>query len=205
MSTEHFNIYYYEEERYVAEIAARSAEQSYTRLTRKFNHEIFSPIPLVIYSSPMYFAQTNTSSGLIPESTLGFTEFLKGRMVLPFTGSFADFDHVIRHELVHVFTLSKLARVQKNQRSIKQTLPPLWFIEGLAEHWSTDWDTQGDMLVRDMVISGQIVGIPEFWRIRGSFLMYKFGQSVCQFIEEEYGEDKITMIFENWWKSGKFG
>lgn len=204
MTTEHFKIYYYVEEEALAKIAARSAEDSYLSLSQKFNHEIFAPIPLIIYSSPLYFSQTNTTGGMISESTGGFTEFLKGRMVLPFTGSYADFDHVIRHELVHVFTLSKLARIQRDQRTLKSTLPPLWFVEGLAEHWSTEWDSQGDMLVRDMVISGQILGIEDFWRVRGSFLMYKFGQSVCEFIESEYGSEKLTMIFENWWKYEKF-
>ncbi len=200
MTTEHFKIYYYEEEEYLAQMGARIAEDSYAMLTKKFNHEVRRTVPLIIYSDPLFFSQTNTTSGFIGESTGGFTEFFKGRMVVPFIGSYADFDHVIRHELVHVFMLSKLSSVQRGQRTTRTGLPPLWFVEGLAEHWSTSWNTQGDMLVRDMVVSGRILGIEDFRKVWGTFYMYKFGQSVCEFIEKEYGADKITMILENWWK-----
>ena len=204
MTTDRFKIYYYEEEEFLASVAARIAEDSYDILARKFNHEIHNKIPLVIYSSHIYFTQTNTITGLISESTAGFTEFLKGRMVVPFTGSYYDFDHVIRHELTHVFTLSKLARVSKKRRNLISHRPPLWFIEGLAEFWSTKWNSQGEMMVRDMVISGRLLSIPQFYRIKGTFMMYKLGQSVCQFIHDEYGPEKLTMILENWWKAKTF-
>ncbi len=204
MTTKHFKIYYYEEEEHLAEMGARIAEDSYKMLAKKFNHEVRRVVPLIIYSDPLFFSQTNTTPGFISEATGGFTEFLKGRMVVPYIGSYADFDHVIRHELVHVFMLSKLASVQRDQRITRSSLPPLWFVEGLAEHWSTSWNTQGDMLVRDMVVSGRILGIEDFRQVWGTFYMYKFGQSVCQFIEEKYGSDKITLIMENWWKSKRF-
>ncbi|MFQ5608220.1 MAG: TolB family protein, partial [Candidatus Zixiibacteriota bacterium] len=187
-----------------AQVAAKIAEDSYLTLWKRFNHEIFSAIPLIIYSSPLYFSQTNTTPGMVSESTGGFTEFFKGRMVVPYTGSYAMFDHVIRHELVHVFTLSKLSRVQRDQRRVQLSLPPLWFIEGLAEFWSTSWDSQAEMMVSDMALSGKTLGIDEFYRIRGSFMMYKLGQSVCEFIDREYGSDKLILIFENWWKAKRF-
>lgn len=204
MTTEHFKIYYYDEEEYVAQMAAKIAEDSYLQLRKKFNHEIFSEIPLIIYSSPLYFSQTNTTSSFISESTGGFTEFFKGRMVVPFTGSYAMFDHVIRHELVHVFTLSKLSRIQRDQRRRQHTLPPLWFIEGLAEFWSTEWDSQAGMMVGDMTLSGNTLAIRQFHRVYGSFMMYKLGQSVCEFIDREYGSDKLVLILENWWKAKRF-
>ena len=38
-------------------------------------------------------------------------------------------------------------------------MPPLWFIEGLAEYWSTEWDTQGEMVMRDVVLNGNFVSL----------------------------------------------
>ena len=32
----------------------------------------------------------------------GFTEFLKGRVALPLSGSLPDFERVLHHELVHI-------------------------------------------------------------------------------------------------------
>ncbi|MEK7774911.1 MAG: hypothetical protein AAB305_03395, partial [Candidatus Zixiibacteriota bacterium] len=84
MSTEHFKVYFYPEAGEVARIAAQLAEDAYRDLAPKFNHEVKRQIPLILYSTPSYFSQTNVSSGLLPESVGGFTEFLKGRVVVPF-------------------------------------------------------------------------------------------------------------------------
>ncbi len=204
MTTEHFKIYFYTAEKEVASIAARSAEDSYRLLAQKFNHEVLKKIPLIIYSSPSFFSQTNVISGMLPESVGGFTEFLKGRVVVPFHGSYYDFDHVIRHELVHVFTLSKRKHVTERRTRVKSPFPPLWFTEGLAECWSKDWDTEADMITKDMILNDMFFPIDKLYIIRGSFYMYKLGESICRFIESAYGPDKITKIFENWYKGDSF-
>jgi hypothetical protein len=204
MTTEHFRVYFYKEEAEIAQVAARIAEDAYRPMAARFNHEVKRKIPLIIYSSPSLFAQTNVIPGLLPESVAGVTEFLKGRVVVPFHGSYHDFKHVITHELVHVFTISKLESLIDRQSSPRHAFPPLWFTEGLAEHWSEEWDTEADMILRDMVINGRLYSIMDLWKIRGTYFMYKLGQSVCKFISDEYGPDKLTLIFENWLKGRNF-
>ncbi|MBD3258281.1 hypothetical protein GF377_07595, partial [candidate division GN15 bacterium] len=204
MTTEHFRIYFYEDEAEIAKVAARIAEDAYRPLAKKFNHEWRRRVPLIIYSAPRYFAQTNVVPGLLPESVGGFTEFMKGRVVVPFHGSYFDFKHVIVHEMVHVFMLSKLAHEMDKQRRARAVYPPLWFTEGIAEFWSESWDTEADMIIKDMVIQGRLPRIPDFWRFHGSYFMYKLGQAVCEFIEAEYGSDKLTYIFDNWSRGRDF-
>jgi hypothetical protein len=204
MPTDHFRIYFYESESEIAKIAARLAEDSYRVLAAKFNHEVKRKIPLIIYSSPNYFSQTNVIPGLLPESVGGFTEFIKGRVVVPFHGSYYDFDHVIRHELVHVFTFSKLEEVLSRRRRARYGYPPLWFTEGLAEYWSKKWDTEADMILKDMVINEKLFTIPQLYRIRGTYFMYKVGESICHFIDSVYGSDKLVRIFDNWYKGRNF-
>ena len=87
MTTDHFRVYFYSEEFELAKTAARLAEDSYRVLAAKFRHEIKNKVPLIIYSSPSYFSQTNVIPGILPESVAGFTEFMKGRVVVPFNGS----------------------------------------------------------------------------------------------------------------------
>ncbi len=204
MTTEHFKIYFYEAEKEVATIAAKSAEDSYRFLSVKFNHEVPKKVPLIIYSAPSYFSQTNVIAGMLPESVGGFTEFMKGRVVVPFHGSIRDFDHVIRHELVHVFTISKLKHVTSRRTRVKAAYPPLWFIEGLAEFWSKDWDTEADMIIKDMILNNRFFPINRMYVIRGSYYMYKSGESICHFIDSTYGPDKLLKIFENWHKGKTF-
>ncbi len=204
MTTEHFKIYYYSDEAELAEIAAQSAEESYRFLAAKFKHEIYAKIPLIIYSTPNHFVQTNVTFSFLPENVAGFTEFLKGRVVVPFNGSYYDFDRVIRHEMVHVFTISRIHRHGRESGRFAAFYPPLWFTEGIAEYWSREWGSEADLIVRDMVINGNLPSIDQLWTVHGTFFMYKLGQSICEFIAMEYGEDKLTRIFDNWHMSKKF-
>jgi hypothetical protein len=204
MKTEHFDIYYYPEMEDLARSGAFIAEESCRALEQKYNHTILNRIPLIFYSSHLHFEQTNTTPDFIPEGVGGFFEFYKGRVVIPYDGSMSDFRHVIRHELVHVFMYSKISRVLTDHRMLRDHLPPLWFTEGLAEYWSAGWDPQAEMVMRDAVVSGYWTPLGSMDDIIGTFLMYKEGQNLLRFIARKYGEDRILLLMENFWKSGTF-
>lgn len=204
LKTEHFDIYYYNEFEEMAEIGASYAEEAYADLKVKFNFVVTRKIPLIFYNTHLHFQQTNTTPGFIPEGVGGFFEFLKGRVVIPYLGSLDQFRHVIRHELVHVFMTTKLYRVLADHRIPTDRYPPLWFIEGLAEYWSTTWDTQAEMVMRDAVTNGYFVGLRNFYQIFGTFLMYKEGQNFLEFAARQYGEEKILLLIDNFWKFTSF-
>jgi hypothetical protein len=204
LKTEHFDIYYYPEMKDLTERGAAFAEASFRVLEDKFNMNVASRIPLIFYSSHLHFQQTNVTPGFIPEGVGGFFEFLKGRVVIPADGSIYQFKHVIQHELVHVFMHSKITRILMDHRVAQDRLPPLWFTEGLAEFWSTEWDSQAEMLLRDAVLTDYLVPMSDIEAIYGSFLMYKEGQSFLQYLAKTYGEEKILLLLENFWKSNSF-
>lgn len=204
LKTEHFDIYYYGDFEEMAEIGAGYAEEAYEELKVKFNQVVLHRIPLIFYNTHIHFQQTNTTPGFIPEGVGGFFEFLKGRVVIPFLGTLEGFRHVIRHELVHVMMTTKIYRVLKDHRIPTDKFPPLWFIEGLAEFWSTDWDTQAEMVMRDAVINNYFVPVENMFQIYGSFLMYKEGQNFLEFVKEKYGEEKIYYMLENFWMYTNF-
>ena len=90
-----------------------------------------------------------------------------------------------------------LASFQTNQ------MPHLWFTEGLAEYWSTEWDTQAEMVLRDAVLNNNLIPLEYLYLLRG-FLMYKEGQKFLEFVSDEYGEEKILLILENIWRFKDF-
>ncbi len=199
LRTDHFNIYYYDDMEEVAQIGAFYAEEIYDELKVKFNHVVTQRIPLIFYNTSLHFQQTNTTPGFIPDGVGGFFEFMKGRVVIPSTGSLHDFRHVIRHELVHVFMVTKIYRILIDHRLRTDMLPPLWFVEGLAEYYSTEIDAQAEMVMRDAVINNYFVGLEDMYMIFGSFLMYKEGQSFLEFVEAKYGKEKVMLMIENFW------
>lgn len=204
MQTEHFDIYFYPEMQELAALGADYAEEAYKILQAKFDHAINVKIPLIFYSSHFHFQETNVIPNLIPEGVGGFFEFIKGRVVIPANGSLYGFRHVIHHELVHVFSRSKIKRILKDNRKLDWTGLPLWFTEGLAEYWSIGWDSQTEMFIRDAIINNYFFPLQNLYQIRGSFLMYKEGQAFFRFISERYGENKIIQLFENYWKINRF-
>src|SRR4051812_22927181 len=151
LKTEHFDIYFYDEERASAARVGRMAERWYARLSQIFNHQIESRQPLVLYASHPDFEQTNVVGGSVGEGTGGVTEGLKRRVVLPLAPTLAETDHVLGHELVHAFQYDISARRAANGGSGGGVEAlPLWFIEGMAEYLSIGpVDPHTAMWIRD--------------------------------------------------------
>ena len=204
LESEHLDLYYYAGEDSLAHTALRIAGEAYDDLSARFRHEITRRIPLIIYSSHQEFEQTNVSPYLLPEGVAGFTEFLKGRVALPFNGSYRDFEHVIRHELVHVFQLSRTAEDFRLHYRTSYSGPPLWFVEGMAEAWSGDWDATGDLFLSDLLLSDLLPPIQGLWRYSGTFVLYKIGQDLLRFLEREYGPDLVPAVYDELWRAATF-
>lgn len=203
LRTQHFDVYHAAEAGDLAAIAGAEAEAAYRDLVFRFNAELPRRVPLVIYATNLHFRQTNTIAGFIPPGVGGFYEFLKGRVVIPADGDIHQFRRVIRHEVVHVFTYTRLAQVLRDHRKPMQSVPPLWFTEGLAEFWSGDEDHQHAFVMRDAVASNYLVRLEDLHRI-GGFLIYKQGEAVCRFIAEEFGDEKLLLLIENAWRDIDF-
>ncbi|GMU86461.1 MAG: hypothetical protein AMXMBFR48_17030 [Ignavibacteriales bacterium] len=204
LKTEHFDIYYYSDMDEIAQIGAAYAEDAYKYLRTEFNHVIFRRTPLIFYNTHIHFQQTNTTPGFIPEGVGGFFEFIKGRVVIPYSGSLERFRHVIYHEMVHVFMTTRLMRIANDYKLNTERFPPLWFVEGLAEFYSTTWDSRGEMVIRDAVLNDYLPGIEDIYSISGTFLMYKEGQAFLGFIDKFYGREKILMLLNNIWMFDSF-
>ncbi len=204
LRTEHFDIFYYDDFGEMAEVGAKFAEEAFDEYKVKFNNYISRRIPLIFYNTHIQFEQTNITPGFIPEGVGGFFEFLKGRVVIPYLGSIEQFKHVIRHELVHVFMSNKIYNVLVDHRVPRDRTPPLWFTEGLAEFWSFKGDTQSEMIMRDAVLNGYFVDYENLPSINGTYLMYKEGEYFLKFIANEYGEEKILLLIEKFWRFRSF-
>src|ERR671926_1885751 len=131
IQTEHFDVYYYERERVAAMDAARMAERSYARLSKVLNHDFRERKPIILYASHSDFQQTNALGEPPGEGTGGVTDFSRNRAVLPFTGSYAEFEHVLQHEMVHQFQYDVYSRGRPGAgvQTLMTVNPPLWFME----------------------------------------------------------------------------
>ena len=194
--TEHFDVYYYQREREAALDAARIAERSYARLSRILQAQFRERKPIILYASHTDFQQTNVSYGLIDESTGAFAEAIKNRMVVPFTGSYADFDHVFTHELAHAFQFDAIFRRAEGQAGGTNVRLPLWFTEGMAEYLSIGRiDPLTVTWLRDATLNGYMRDIGQM-SVRDDYLSYRFGQSLWQYIGQKWGDEVVGILLQ---------
>jgi len=196
LTTEHFDVYYYDDSADVADAVALMVEQAYEDYRKVLGHDLTTVIPVIVYASHNDFQQTNVSLTHVGESVGGFTELFKNRVVVPFTGSYADLRHVVYHELVHVFMFDVVygGLVRSVIRQVSMNPVPLWFTEGLAEYVSQGWDPEAEMILRDLTVEDRVVPLQY---LTGGYLIYKEGQSVMTFIADRYGRDKIAEIVKS--------
>jgi Tol biopolymer transport system component len=199
IETPHFTVHYYPEERDGIMDAARMAERSYARLSRMLKHEFREKKPLIIYRSRGDFGQNNVT-GDLGEGVGGVTEALRHRVLLPFTGDYKSFEHVLAHELVHAFQYDIFARGRAGNglQTLAQVDPPLWFAEGMAEYLSLGPNhilTQS--WVRDAALNGSLPTIEQMTERPDLFFPYRYGEALWEYIGGRWGDDVIGEIMNS--------
>ena len=198
IQTEHFDVYFYERERVAALDAARMAERSYARLSRVLNHEFRERKPIILYASHSDFQQTNATY-VGGEGTGGVTDFARNRAVMPFTGSYSDFEHVLMHEMVHQFQYDVWSRGRAGAgfATLVAIAPPLWFAEGMAEYLSIGpINAETAMWLRDASLEGKLPTIDQMSVDPYEFFPYRFGHALWSYIAERWGDEAVGAILK---------
>jgi len=198
LRTEHFDVYFYPEEREAAELAGRMAERWYSRLATIFHHQLKGRQPLILYATQTQFQQTNVVGG-VAEGTGGVTEALRRRIVLPTGGTLGDLDHVIGHELVHAFQYDITGGGSYGRGALpRATDLPLWFIEGMAEYLSLGPEAPlTAMWMRGGLQDSTRDSLPTYPQLTDpSFFPYRYGQALLAYVGGTYGDDRIGELLK---------
>lgn len=199
IQTEHFDVYYYEQERVAAMDAARMAERSYARLSKVLNHEFRERKPIILYASHSDFQQTNALGQAPGEGTGGVTDFQRNRAVQPFTGSYAEFEHVLQHEMSHQFQYDTWSRGRAGGglSTLIAINPPLWFAEGMAEYLSIGpINSETAMWLRDASLEGKLPTIEQMTLDPYTYFPYRFGHALWSYIGERWGDEAVGAILK---------
>jgi len=192
MQTPHFTIYFYPAESIATTGAARMAERWYARHSAALL-DTFARKPIVLFADVAAFQQNNIVQG-IGAGTGGVTEPVRSRAVLPFTGIAAEDDHVLGHELVHVFQFDVADAKQGAGLAALDRLPQ-WTIEGMAEYLSlgrTDVNTA--MWLRDAALRHDLPSIRQLGRDRRYF-PYRYGEALWAYIGGVWGDAVLPGLY----------
>lgn len=190
----HFEFYHYMENDSVINAVANMFEKWYLRHQKAFLDTIKKPNPIIIYENHPDFQQTTAISGEISIGTQGVTEALKNRIVLPILETNSQTDHVIGHELVHVFQF----RVIFNNDSLSlrnlENLP-LWMVEGMAEYMSIgNIDSHTAMIMRDAIYYDDFPSLKDMSR-SNKYNPYRYGHAFLSFIANSVGDSVVQPMF----------
>ena len=193
MHTKHFDLYYYPAESLAATDAARMAERWYVRHSGTLADE-FTKRAIVLYADPPDFQQTNVVGGFISQGTGGVTEGLRSRVVLPFTGVYAEDDHVLGHELTHVFQYDIAGSISGGGMAALDRLP-LWLIEGMAEYLSIGRDDPNTaMWLRDAARRNDLPTIKQL-TTDPRYFPYRYGEALWAYIGGRWGDNVIAPLY----------
>ncbi|CAN5701962.1 DPP IV N-terminal domain-containing protein [soil metagenome] len=198
LETDHFTIHFYPEEEGAITDAARMAERAYERLSRVLGHQFREKKPIILFASRSDFGQNNVT-GDLGEGVGGVTEAGRHRLLLPFTGDYRSFEHVLVHELVHAFQYDIFARGKAGQGidRLQRFDPPLWFREGMAEYLSIGPEHPLTAAwIRDAAINGTLPTIEQMTERPDKYFPYRFGEALFQYIGSRFGDEAIGELMQ---------
>jgi Tol biopolymer transport system component len=201
LETPHFRLHFYPEEEVPARDMARMAERWNTRLSGIFNRRLTRRKPIILYADQPDFQQTNTITEQLTEGTGGVTESLRDRLIMPLTGVYEDNDHVLGHEMVHVFQYD-LASDPKLGGQAGMANLPLWVIEGVAEYLSLGRaDPHTAMWMRDAVLRNKLPTLKQL-TTDPRFFPYRYGEALWAYVGGRWGDRAVAETYKS---AARFG
>ncbi len=189
----HFDVYFYPESQPFLDDIVSYAESAYVRLSKDLDHELRFRVPMVVYKTHGEFEETNITLEELPEAVGAFAEPIQNRMVLPIDQPPDKLYKLISHELTHIFQYSLFFEGYLG-RALRARIPT-WLVEGMASYFGEDEESLDRMVIRDAVVNNLIPPIQELDAL--SYLNYRFGHAVFDFIELDYGKEGVrNFIYE---------
>ncbi|PCI36553.1 MAG: hypothetical protein COB53_09125 [Elusimicrobia bacterium] len=203
VSTDHFNIHYYEDGEPLVPFAVRILERSYERLSKALDVSWGKDKrkPFFLYASLSDMQRSRIVA--VGDGTGGVTEAFKNRFIVFNDGSRSWLDTVTTHELTHVFQFHILIEGWwRSARILKTIVYPLWMMEGMAEYfsWGLD-DTAGEVLVRDAAVSDGLIKLyklEHFSHLKPHQvrLAYESGEKLLGFLDSEFGPGTVRRMIK---------
>jgi Tol biopolymer transport system component len=192
LSSENFDIYFYDGGTEIARQASQYLEEEFERITDLLGYSPYTKTRIFLYNSVSDLQQSNIGANRNNFSVGGETDFVKPQVEIAYPGLMSDF----RQELVFKITQMLIKDMMFGgslgdmfQSSYLLTLPE-WYIDGAASYIAYGWNIELDDYMRDHFINGKPKKLNKYLGDDARII----GQSVWNFIAERYGRTNIANI-----------
>ena len=192
VSSDNFDVYYYDERRRVATEATQYLESEFDRITDLIGYPPYLKTKVFLYNSVTDLQQSNM--GILGQQfhVGGETEFIKPYVEIAHPGSLDGF----KEELVLKVTDLMINEMMFGgslkdmfQNAVLLNLPD-WFIDGVSLYAARGWDAEMDDYARQFVQSRQV---NKPFKVSGTEAAL-IGQSIWNYIAEKYGKASVANI-----------
>jgi Tol biopolymer transport system component len=192
ISSDNFDVYYYDDRRRVATEAAQYLESEFDRITDLIGYPPYLKTKVFLYNSVTDMQQSNMGMLGKQYRVGGETEFIKPYVEIAHPGTLEGFKEelilkvtdLMVHEMMFGGSLKDMF-----QSAVLMNLPE-WFIDGVSAYAARGWDAEMDDYARQFVQSKQVNKAFKLTGAEASLI----GQSIWNYVVEKYGKASVANI-----------
>ncbi|MEK6782105.1 MAG: translocation protein TolB [Bacteroidota bacterium] len=192
ISSENFDLYYYDERRKVATEAIQYLEGEFDRVTDLIGYPPYLKTKVFLYNSITDLQQSNIGLNNTQYNVGGETEFIKPIVEIAHPGNLDEFKEELIYKMADLMVNEMMfggSLKDMFQNAVLLNLPE-WFINGASGYVSKGWNAEMDDYVRQLVRSNKINKALRFTGKESALV----GQSIWNYIVEKYGKSSISNI-----------
>lgn len=192
LSSENFDVYYYDARKAVAQNSLEFLEAEFDRITDLIGYPPYFKTKVFLYNSLADLRQSNVGLNRTVYAANGETEFIKPYVEVANVGTAQEFKEELLFQISDLMVNEMMFGGSLKdifQSSILMNLPD-WFVDGASLYVSKGWSAEMDDYIRQLMKTRKPKKIT---RLSGREAALA-GQSVWNFIAEKYGKSSVGNI-----------
>jgi Tol biopolymer transport system component len=192
LSSENFDVYYYDARKVVAQNALEYLEAEFDRITDLIGYPPYFKTKVFLYNSLADLRQSNVGLNRTVYTVNGETEFIKPYVEVANVGTAQEFKEELLFQISDLMVNEMMFGGSLKdifQSSILMNLPD-WFVDGASLYVAKGWSAEMDDYIRQLMRTRKPKKIT---RLGGKEAALA-GQAVWNFIAEKYGKSSVGNI-----------
>jgi Tol biopolymer transport system component len=192
ITSENFDIYYYDSRKVVATEVANYLEGEFDRITDLIGYPPYLKTKVFLYNSVADLKQSNIGLNRNPYIMGGETEFIQPYVEIAHPGTLLEFKEELLLKVADLMVNEMMfggSLKDMFQQSVLLNLPE-WFTKGASLYAAKGWDSEMDDFARQLVRSRKANRATNLTGKEAALA----GQSIWNYIAEKYGKSSLSNI-----------
>ncbi len=192
VSSENFDVYYYDNRRKVATEATQYLETEFDRITDLIGYPPYLKTKVFLYNSVTDLQQSNMGIMGQQFNVNGQTSFIKPYVEIAHPGTLDEFKEELIYKVADLMVNEMMfggSLKDMFQNAVLLNLPE-WFIDGASLYAAKGWNAEMDDYVRQLVKSKKVNRALKSTGPEAALI----GQSIWNYVVEKYGKGSVANI-----------